>query len=211
MAKYLTLSSENQAQTVCPIFNAKTKVASCMLLRERVWAGTKIEKRQGCQVAMRCGMCPATAIVDRIGKVNGQLASDDYGSLEPKVVRIHAPILERIKSVIPLKSVLDQYQLTPEERQMLQTTRGRIEEQLKTAPGRDGKSTAYIAPQKIDYALYGSTPVSKRKLDIDREEADFEVAVPRTVVRTQPKSAKDNTINRAAMTGDMSVAINAAA
>lgn len=211
MARYLTLSPENQAQTVCPIFNAKTKVASCMLLRERVWAGTRIEKRQGCQVAMRCGMCPAAAIVDSIGKRNGQLSSDDYGSTEPKAVRIHAPILERIKNVIPLKSVLDQYTLTPEERQALLSTRGRIEEQLKTAPGRDGKSTPYIPPQKIDYSLYGSTTLSERRVDLERDDTEFEVTVPRTVVRTQPKTATDNTINRAAMSGDMSAAINAAA
>ena len=204
--RYLTLAPENEFQFVCPIFNAKTKMAACMVLRERVWMGQPTEKRQGCQAAMNCSMCPAAAIVERIGKRDGTPHSDDYGSTEPKIGKIHAQILERVRNTIPIKAVLDRFTLTANERELLATTRARIDEQLKTAPGRDGRTTSYIAPKKIEASLYPSKSVAKR----DRSE-DREYDMPAETRPIPRQSAKIHTINKAAMTGDMSAAINAAA
>lgn len=206
MAKYLTLSDENQAVIECPTVGAKSKVAQCMKLRELVWMGARIEKRQACQVAMKCSMCPAAAIVKRIGMVHGQLTSDDYGSLEPKMVRLHADVLERIKNTIPITSVLDKAPLEPQERQRLLTSRQRIEEQLKTAPGRNGKSTPYIAPTKLDSPFSASKSVAKRGRVEDEYDHEEVVSTPRVA-----KPTRNETINKAALTGDMTAAINAAA
>jgi hypothetical protein len=191
MAHYLTLSRENEFQFTCPVFNATTKMAACMVLREAVWMGKRVEKRQGCQAAMNCSMCPAAAIVNKMSFAR-QPVSDDYGSKEPKVGKIHADILERIKNIIPIQRELGRFALSDNERQMLLTTRGRIEEQLKTAPGRDGKTTAFIEP--------------KRRGSLINEPVE---ASPRAARPAKP--AQDNTINHAAMTGDMTAAINAAA
>ena len=167
--RYLTLAPENEFQFVCPVFNAKTKMASCMVLRERVWMGQETDKRQGCQAAMNCSMCPAAVIVTQISKHAAQPVSDDYGSVEPKVGKLHASILERIRNTIPIKSMLDRFALTPSERDLLVSTRGRIDEQLKTAPGRDGKATSYIAPKRIESTLYGTKPSAKRDRSEERE------------------------------------------
>lgn len=207
MAVYLTLSPENQFQFTCPIFNARTKMASCMVLRERVWMGKATEKRRGCQVAMNCGMCPAAEIVSKISYSHGDTVSDDYGSIEPKAGRLHADILERVRNVVPLNSILDKSQIDANERQLLLTTRARIDEQLKTAPGRDGKNTSFVSPKKVDASVtYGSTPVTKRR----RDETDLDMTITATIDRRQ-KTIPNTKLNQAAMTGDMAAAINAAA
>ncbi len=207
MPRFLTLAPENQFQFVCPVFNAKTKMAACSTLRDRVFAGAQPAVRKGCQAAVRCSMCPAAEIVRRISY--GVQTSDDYGSTEPKVGKIHAVVLDKMKNTIPILSVLDQIGVSPEERQLLLTSRTRIAEQLKTAPGRDGKETPFIAPQKINPYIYSSKPVSKRRQDED--ETDLDMTIDATVAHRAPPKSQNTTINRAAMTGDMSAAINAAA
>lgn len=206
MPKYLTLSEENQAVFECPTVGAKSKVAQCMKLREMVWMGTQIDKRHACKVAMKCSMCPAAAIVKNISMAGQQPVSDDYGSTEPRVVKIHANVLERIKNTLPITSVLDRAPLSPEERQRLLTSRQRIEEQLKTAPGRNGKSTPFVAPTKVDSAFSPSKSVGRRGRIED--EHDREDVIPMSRVS---KTNRNETINKAALTGDMTAAINAAA
>jgi hypothetical protein len=186
MGYYLTLSSENQFQFNCPVFDANTKMAACMALREAVWMGKHVEKRQGCQAAMNCSMCPAAVIVKNISHGKGQV-SDDYGSKEPKVGKLHADVLERIRNVIPIERELQRFALSDTERERLRTTRTRIEAQLRTAPGAGGKSTAYVEPKK--FATITREPIKVGK-------------------RTEPNN---DIINQAARTGDMSAAINAAA
>lgn len=203
MAFYLTLSNKNEFRFECPVFNAPTKMASCMTLRDAVWAGRNVEKRKGCQVAMRCGMCPAARIVDKIS-YSKEPVSDDYGSLEPKNGKLHADILERILRVIPINSELERGGVSPEERQMLLTTRPRIEAQLKSAP----KSAAFVAPKQIRATIYEPTDLKgdRSKRTVIKEEAHVIRDVP---ARAAPKA--NETINQAARTGDMTAAINAAA
>lgn len=203
MAFYLTLSHTNEFRFECPVFNAQTKMASCMVLRDAVWAGRYVEKRKGCQVAMRCGMCPAARIVDKIS-YSRDVASDDYGSLEPKVGKLNADILDKILRVIPIPSELERGSISPEERQLLLTTRTRIEAQLKSAP----KSPSYVAPKQIRATIYeaGDTRGDRARRTIVTSEARSIRDVP---AKTAPKI--NQTINEAARTGDMSAAINAAA
>ncbi len=187
MGYYLTLSGDNQFQFTCPVFNANTKMAACVALREAVWMGKTVAKRQGCQAAMNCSMCPAAAIVKQISYGHG-LVSDDYGSKEPKMGKLHADVLERIRNVIPIERELSRFTLSDAERQLLLTAKERIDSQLKTAPGANGKSTAFVEPKK--QATFLREPTEARKA---------------------PTNTQNEAINRAAMTGDMTAAINAAA
>jgi hypothetical protein len=181
MAQYLTLSNQNQFSFTCPVFNADTKMASCMVLREAVWMGKHVEKRRGCQAAMNCSMCPAAEIVRKISY--GKDVSDDYGSLEPKRGKLHADILERIAPRIPIQRELERAGISDTERELLMSARPRVEAQLKVAPGYDGKKTQHIEPRKH------ASPAA---------------------IRPKPEPV-NHTINQAAMTGDLSAAINAVA
>ncbi len=203
MARYLTLAPNNEFRFECPVFNAQTKMASCMALREAVWAGRILDKRRGCQAAMHCGMCPAARIVDKISYAR-ELASDDYGSLEPKVGRLHADVLERIKNIIPIQRELDRVGISPEERELLMSMRPRVEAQLKTAP----RNTGYVAPKAIRATIY--EPSESRG---DRSKRTIVQAEPHRIkdqpARVAPKV--DTSINEAARSGDLAAAINAAA
>lgn len=194
MADYLTLSPKNAFSFVCPVFDVETKLAACTTVRETVWMGKPVmnrdgkEVRIGCQAAMRCGMCPAAAIVKEISFGGGRI-SDDHGSVEPKKGKLHARILERIVNVSPVDMFLKPFNLSAGERDRLMTARSRIAEQLKTAPGAGNRKTAFIEPKRT-----AMTPVNPRKK-----------AIPTEATETVP-----NAIAKAAMTGDMTAALNAA-
>jgi hypothetical protein len=184
MAFYLTLSAKNQFSFTCPTFNAETKMSACMALREAVWMGKHVEKRRGCQAAMNCGMCPAAAIVSRINYAR-EPVSDDYGSLEPKKGKLHANILQRILNVIPRQKELERIGVSDAERDLLMTSRARIEAQLKSAPGDKAQ---FIEPRRVK-----DTPISTRLAASEK---------PKT-------TSTQNAINHAAATGDIAAAITA--
>jgi hypothetical protein len=156
-----------------------------MALREAVWMGKSVEKRQGCQAAMRCSMCPAAAIVDKIVYSAGDV-SDDYGSIEPKQGKLHADILQRVYAPMPIESWITRYNLTDRERELLFSAKPRVAAQMKTAPGANGKSTPFVEP---------------------RRAANTEIR-PRKPVENTPTVS--NEISHAARTGDMAAALNAA-
>jgi hypothetical protein len=184
---YQTLSTTNQFVFTCPIFDADTKMAACMALREAVWMGKHIEKRRGCQAAMRCGMCPAAAIVSKI--IYSQAAvSDDYGATEPKKGRLRADILGRIANVIATESVITKFGLSDRELELIRSARPRIVEQMKTAPGAT-KTAAFVEPKARNTAAVKPT---------------------RRTATPKPIETKPDAITTAATTGDMAAALNAA-
>lgn len=190
MAKLMTFSEDNQFSFVCPIFNATTKLASCMKLREMVWMGQKPDKRVGCQAAMRCSKCPATSIVNQIiwGKFP-QGTPDNYGSKEPVVGKLRSDILHRLRRTMLQDRIMDTYPLSDIERQLLLTANDRIDEQLKTAPVGEGRfvTTTYSSE---------STPATPRRRVREKTE----------LVET----ARNDNIADAARTGNMAVAISGA-
>lgn len=204
MVDYLTLSPKNQFTFDCPIFNTETKMAVCTAIREKVWMGKRIynkegvEVRTGCQAAMRCGMCPAAEVVKQISYGKGRV-SDDHGSLEPKKGKLHASILERVVNVSPVDTVIKGFALSDDQRELLFSARGRIADQLKTAPGSKGK-TAFIEPKKSS-----SKPVTlKERRKINSEDGP---AIDQTA---GTKTTSNEAINHAARTGDLAAALNAA-
>lgn len=191
MAKLMTFAEENQFSFVCPIFNAETKLASCLKLREMKWMGKRIEKRLGCQVAMDCAKCPATAIVDQIvwGK-HPQGTPDNYGSAVPVVGKLRADVLNKVRRTLLQDKRLSAYPISDTERQLLLTANDRIDEQLKTAPAGEGRFVSEHSSRVISDS--SERPKPKRKA-------------------AQPPKPANDTIADAARTGDLSAAISAGA
>lgn len=180
MKSYLTLSSKNQFSFHCPIFDTETKMAACMKLREIVWRGQKVDVRQGCQAAMKCSMCPAAALVS-LYIYNHGWDNDFHGSAELKKGKLHALVLDKVARVMPIDRIVNQHNLSQREKELLYSTRDRIEAQLKSAPGeRPDRASDYEPPKR-------------------QKKAAKKSAAP------APAAA----ITEAAKTGDIAAAINA--
>lgn len=181
MGKLLTLSTNNKFSFVCPLFNAPTKMAACVHLRDVVYKGQFTSKRRGCQAAIKCGKCPAAQIVSAISFGYAQGDQDvAYGATEERTGKLRADVLSRIRPVMMQESVLRQLNVPPQEIAMLEGADERIDTQLKTAPGDPlPRASDYHAPKR-----------SKKQ----------------TPTKAAPIETKTN---EAARTGDMSAAINA--
>lgn len=176
--RLVTLSTENQFTFTCPVFNAETKMAACMVLRDAVWKGQHVEKRKGCQACMRGGKCPAAVIISVMGKEAGTSKApvvDAYGSLEPVHGKLGANILERLLHVVVPDKLLDRMGVPSNERLLIQSADERIAKQLGSAP-----------------AVAKGRAVSRGKPP----------AAPK------PEPTVSSTLSDAASTGDMSAAIN---
>jgi hypothetical protein len=184
----MTLSEENQFQFVCPIFNTEVKMAGCMLLREKKWMGQGPSIRRGCQAAMSACKCPAAAIVDQInyGRYPDGVP-DNYGAKTPTTGKLRADILDRIRRPMVLSKTLDDYGVSPAERQLLLTANDRIEAQMKSAPGGEGKFVSRNA-------TLAETVTERRR--------------PTTRTSTPAPKPANDTVANAARTGDMTAAIN---
>lgn len=146
--KVITLSYDNKFTFVCPVFNAKTPMGACMQLRDLVWKGQGSEKRQGCQVAMKCGKCPAAALVS-LHIYDKAWDNDFHGSREPKEGKLHAAVLAKVENVMIMETVMNKAGVSPAERTLLLSSSERITAQLKTAPGeKPQRASDYHAPKR---------------------------------------------------------------
>lgn len=179
-----TLSLKNAFSFVCPIFDTEVQMRGCVLLQDRVYTGRHIETRRGCQACISASKCPANEIIKRLafGKTN---ATEHCSSNEPKVGKLPVDVLEVIAPVVVDTAMLNNYQVPSNERLMIDSSRDRIEAQIKSAP----------------HVLEESRPV--------REKAPV-VAKPNFNAKQSVASAKTTSVNKAASTGDLSAAINAA-
>ncbi|MFA9261815.1 MAG: hypothetical protein ACEQSB_00445 [Undibacterium sp.] len=135
MAKLLTLSSGNQATFDCPIFGVETKVATCGSLRDKVWAGTLMEKRGGCRACIADNKCPISSIISKIiySKEDPENL-DVYGSREPKKIRLRDDVLGRVLPVMVQESTLRRFNVSDQERMLIETANDRIRSQMVSAP-----------------------------------------------------------------------------
>jgi hypothetical protein len=146
--RFETLAYTNKFTFTCPIFDAQSTMGACMVLRDRVWQGKAPEKRQGCQVAMKCGKCPAAALVS-MHIYDTRWDNDYHGSVEPKQGKLHAEVLAKVENVMIQDSVLNKFAVSPTERNLLLSATDRIREQLKTAPGeKPTRASDYTAPKR---------------------------------------------------------------
>lgn len=182
--RYLTLDTErNKFRFVCPIFNAETSMAACVLLRNMSMGGKPGGKRRGCQACIMSSKCPAAAIVSRI--IYGKEVPDDYGSDTPVKGKLRQGVLKRIHRTIVQEKHMTACGISDVERQLIATANDRIAKMLETAPPDSNE----VAPRHSVSARSTSKP---RKAP----------AVKKTT---------NEVVMNAAMTGDMTAAINAEA
>jgi len=133
----LSISYQNKFSFTCPIFAASTKLAACVMLRDKIWRGENVPVRKGCQACMHASKCPATAIVNQILR-NWKEPPDAYGSLEPVEGKLRADILEQILPVVvPDRELVD---VPPGERALILSANDRIAKQLGVAPSAKASS-----------------------------------------------------------------------
>lgn len=187
---YLTLDyTKNKLRINCPIFNAETSMASCVMLRDLVWKGQAPDnKRLGCQACIRSGKCPATSIVQRI--MYGKAMPDEYGSREPKMGKLSVQILERVERVMIQDTHLNQLGVPQNERDLIATANERIAKMKLTAPNDSTASYVRVTAPSIP----SSTKTATKRVQSPAN-----------------KNAGSSAVKSAAMTGDMTAAINAGA
>lgn len=112
-----TLSPENQAKIICPVFHAETRIAGCFVLRD-LWARGEgpADKRQGCQCALSAGKCPIPVMLGRMIREPG---NDPCHSAEPKLINIDDDILDRIAPVLVMDSTMRRFTISAGEEKAL--------------------------------------------------------------------------------------------
>jgi hypothetical protein len=184
--QFLSLTRQNRFAFTCPIFDAKVEMRSCVTLRDIVYRGQRIETRRGCQACIKSSKCPAAELVRRIA-FNSIDATDHCGSVEEKHGRLPADVLERVLRVLVKDSDITQLNVVEGERDLIASSRARIEAQIATAPRER---------------------VSMRRVELPPSEprASAEKPAERASVSPAPKTTP---INKAAATGDLAAALNA--
>ena len=179
-----SLSYSNQFQFTCPLFNTTTRMGACVKLRDMFYAGVRTEVRRGCQAAMACSKCPASEMVRRYA-YNSDWDNDHHGSKTPKDGKLMLALLERIRPVMMRDNIMDQYRVPDAERALLLSANTRIDEQMRTAPGKPSRVASEFEPIK-------SQP--RKKIEAENSPS---------------KQSVNQNINQAAITGDLAAAINA--
>jgi hypothetical protein len=188
MKSYLTLQPENKFSFTCPIFDAKVSMRSCVLLQEKVYRGQSIQTRRGCQACISSSKCPAAEVIRRISFRSSD-ATDHCSSTEDKHGRLPAEALERIHPVLVLETELRRFGVSDAERALIADSAARIAAQMGTAPREK------VEPRRM---VQSSTSEPRRPSQRPAERV------------SAPKTTTPTTINKAAATGDLSAALNAA-
>ena len=180
---YQTLADDNQFKFKCPIFNAETKMATCVKLRNLVWKGLTPEKRRGCQACMSAGKCPAAQIVQKMAMSGPRsMQPDDYGSTAPVLGKLRRDILERIRPVMVMSSTIQRLSLSSIEVNMIETANERIEAMLGSAPGASSKSKASIkgkARKPRDLSSPSTEPKQKTMSKVEQAAASGDLSAAR--------------------------------
>lgn len=180
---FLTLSLTNRFAFTCPVMDAQVEMRTCVLLRDKVYKGQLVETRRGCQACISGGLCPAAELVRRIA-FKAHTATDHCSSEEPKVGKLPADVLERIVATVVPDSALQHFAVPDAETLRIKSARARIEAQI------------------------GAAPRAKVEGRITRSAAAPKQAAHSTEPKAAPKA--EPIINKAAATGDLAAALNAA-
>lgn len=139
---YLSLSDGNKFSFKCPVFNAETKMSSCIRLRNMFWQGQTPTQRKGCQTCMAAGKCPAAQIAQRMAMSGTRVKQpDDYGSTTPVTGKLRKDVLERILPVVVTQSAIQRHRPSPAELNLIETANERILTMLGSAPGASSKKS----------------------------------------------------------------------
>lgn len=181
----LTLSRENRFSFTCPIFDTKVEFRSCVAVRDKVYVGKKLETRRGCQACVQSSKCPAAEIVRRIAFKSNDM-TDHCSSTEERHGKLPADVLERIAAVMVRDSDLEAMKVPALERDLIASSRARIEAQISSAPRER------VSARRIETAV--SEPRKPSQKTAQRAPS--------------PATTQPTTINKAAASGDLSAALN---
>lgn len=187
ISDFLTLSMDNLFSFTCPVFAADVEIRSCVVLRNKVYAGEHVQTRRGCQACIRANKCPAAELVSSMAHGRSE-ATDHCSSLEPVKGRLPAYALERIQRVMVLESHLRMADVPSGEVDAIATANERIAAQLETAPMK-----------KVEARRVATSSATSRRT-VRRPAAS-----PAT---TTPETVKTVSTVAAAASGDLSAAIN---
>lgn len=182
---YESLKHSNQFKFKCPVFDTETRMGACVRLRDLVAAGAPPVVRQGCQVAMRCGKCPAQEMVSKYC-FDKNWTNDHHGSSTPKEGKLMKAILEKVRRPLIQDRVLTSFNPSERERELLLSANERIDQQLKTAPAESNRRGVQLDNKPVSY--------TSQKI---------------ATVKEDNATVSDVTINKAAAEGDLAAAINA--
>ncbi|SER29289.1 hypothetical protein SAMN05216548_114125 [Faunimonas pinastri] len=185
-----SLSPANLFHFVCPIFNVETRFATCVSLRDLVWKGRRPEQRKGCQACMSASKCPINNIIQDFGR----LPDDPYHADEKRVGSLKDRHIERIMPVLVSPKLLDEYAVTPKERELILAAN---EAAGAWVSGKQSKRSTRKTSVELEDVQRETAPVSRRSRKPPAESVKERAPEPADAVL-------------AAESGDMSAAINMA-
>lgn len=180
-----TLSPSNRFAFVCPVMATEVEIRTCILLREKVYKGARIEARRGCQACIRSSKCPAAELVRRIA-FGATDQTEHCASAERVVGKIPADVLERIAPIIVRDCDLHGFGVPSAEAALIRSSRERIDAQIATAPRER---------------------VSTRRMPVDQTHHTRTQRAAKPIV--MPETTTTTHIEKAAATGDLAAALNA--
>ena len=187
MAFEKTLSPLNMWRTICPIFGAEVELRACLALREKVWRGERTPIRQGCQACMRASKCPIVPMMQSMMREKG----DPYYSAEPKLGHLAADLIKRIANVVVPKQILELFDIPARQVELIQET--------NCALGAK-KLKGVIDLEPVEFTSPSDAPANHREKPHRHKAEKVEASVVE----------ETDAIVTAAITGDLSAAINAA-
>lgn len=180
-----TLSPANRFAFVCPIMATEVEIRTCVLLREKVYSGHRVDGRRGCQACIRSSKCPAAEIVRRIAFGTTDM-TEHCVSAERVVGKIPADVLERIAPIMVRDVDMNGFGVPSTEVALIHSSRDRIEAQIATAPRERASS---------------------RKTSVDQSRPARAQRPAKPIV--MPETTSTTHIEKAAATGDLAAALNA--
>lgn len=144
-----TYSPENAFSFTCPVFQATVEIRQCLLLRDLVYKGRRIEKRIGCQACMSASKCPIISLVQTMDE-----AGDVYYSKEPRVGHLQPELLAHIAPIVVTDVTLNSPRfadMSEEQRAAIRASNGRVVP-VKAYSSKAPKLESVQAPEAVSVA-----------------------------------------------------------
>lgn len=127
-------SEDNEFQFVCPVFDAKTKMAACSKLLSIYYKGENFDKRRGCQACMSSGKCPVLKMHQSVWQT--KYDTSVYFSRTPTTGKLGQDILDSVARVVVLDSTISSFRVPVAEISLIETSGDRIAGAIASAPAK---------------------------------------------------------------------------
>jgi hypothetical protein len=175
-----TLQHDNQLVINCPVFPTKSRIAACFILRDLVWRGDGPFDKRQ---GCQAAMTCGKCPIDRLVKRMVRDGSDEYHSAEPKERDFDADLVNATGRILITDKTMQRFSLTSAEQKYL---------------------LAHNESAKNFVAKPSSKP-SKRISAAPAMQVE-DVQAPKIA----PAASDASELVKAAQSGDMSAAVNAA-